>query len=148
MYPITKSDLIALNELYHHLHTVSDRDVDTANIYRLAVERSRSPRVNVPAIGDLVSIDGKGLARVDSIEGDSAIIVRNPYTPFISCKWHDSYPRISLSISGGPFESIPLKKFVFDREQFADFCFFGSYGPCANGAVDFQALVNLFRIKK
>lgn len=142
----TKETLILENESYNHQHGVTDSDVTMANIYITAIEKSRS-RLNRPVAGDIVMIKGK-IAHIESVDNNAVSVCEFAMTPFISCKFNDSTARISTNTSGGPWKGIDIGDFLpTDDQRLKRFCFFGSCGMIANGAVHFQALVNVFKQK-
>lgn len=143
----TKDTLLPLNARFNNQHGLNEQDVKMANIYKMAIEMSRS-RLGKPQCGDIVMMDDYNAAHIEEIEDDHARVCQFPYVPFISCKFHDSIARISTNTSGGPWQSIEINKLTCLKEQKEKrFCFFGHCGMTANGSVEFRGLVNVFKIK-
>lgn len=134
------------NEFFGLHHTLTQTDVDTANVYKLAIERSRS-RLSRPEVGDVLMINGKP-AHIEQVENGEVSICENPYLPFIRCRFMDSNASITTSTSGGPWKSISLDRVEKTKETTRKrFTFFGSCGMRAHGAVEFTAVVNVFNLK-
>ena len=70
-------------------------------------------------------------------------VCAKPYVPFISLGSHD---KINVSTSGGPFFGFSNEDLEYVGEDERLFCDWGHSGPCANGAIDFKAKVNRWRI--
>ncbi len=142
----TKETLLLENESYNHQHGLSDSDVTMANIYSVAIEKSRS-RLHKPKAGDIVMVNGK-IAHIESVDNDDVSVCEFAMTPFITCKFNDSNAHISCNTSGGPWRGVKIENLEDTGEQKEkSFCFFGSCGMCANGAVHITALVNVFNLK-
>ena len=148
----TKETLIGENELSNSYNPITEKDVNLANLYMLAIETTRSSFTPKP--GDiLIKKDGKQY-HIDEIENfgirkkDKITIVENAYVPFTRFKAMDDSITISLSTSGGPFSSISVDKIQNTGiKQKATFGFFGSCGPCANGQRTIRAFVNIWEEK-
>lgn len=123
-------------------------DFETAENLASVIEFDREMK-NTPMVGDLVSgayYDGRHPYKygiITNVNGDKVTICAHPYTPFTRI----INGKISLSVSGGPFISHDVKELrhVCDNVE-NNFCFFGSEGACAGGAVVFPAGVRSWEI--
>jgi hypothetical protein len=136
------------NELSDNCHPLTGKDLQLANIYKLAIEASRSSIAPKP--GDvLIKKDGKQY-HIDEVENEflkkgKITVVENAYVPFTRLKIADDSIKISLSTSGGPFTGVDRDKIKnTGLQQLATFGFFGSCGACANGQRTIKALVNIW----
>lgn len=150
------------NSIYHLENTVNDRDEQFCNLYTQIIALSR--RTWQPVAGDTIIIDGKR-AHIDTAESYTAIsanfakkpvgmiklgVCYQPMTPFIRATLGDSSAKLSLSTSGGPWDSIEIEsqRLVLTGQEQKFFCFFGHSGARANGAIDFDATINVWEITK
>lgn len=124
-----------------HLHLL-DVDVSHANHLSELIESTRNPDRPMP--GDIVEFttrygDFYPNAHIESIEKGELYICEQPYTPFVDAVNREIY----YSTSGGAWSHIPnnLKWIGRRPKRFTDW---GHCGPCADGAVDFFAEVNVW----
>lgn len=143
-------ELKQINGLYHHEHILSEKDVEMVNKYIKHIENTRNN--TVPKAGDIVEYTDKHGNYYPSahIDGDgweenSFHICEKPYTPFITRMMNDG---IRMSTSGGAWASIPKDKLLYKGTAPKLFCDWGTCGPCAHGAVDFIATVNVWEYKE
>lgn len=143
----TKDSLKAENELSDHYNPITDKDVNLANIYKLAIETSRSKLAPKP--GDIF-VDKMGKQyHIDEVKNEylkkgKATIVENAYVPFTRIRIADDNIKIFLDTSGGPFTGYDVENMEYFGKQLASFGFFGSCGACANGQRVIRANVNMF----
>lgn len=143
-------DLETLREINQrycgHPHILTNEDVEMANnwVAKIQNERIGDPKVTP---GDLVQLttlygDYYGRALVHSVEEDGHVYVcEQPYTPFV---YVDSYGKVGMSASGGGWSHIPKGQMRYAGKGKRFFCDWGFCGPCADGAVDFEAEVNVW----
>lgn len=136
-----------INQRYcGHPHILTNSDVEMVNnwISKIQHERMGEPKVTP---GDLVQLttrygDYYGRALVHSVEEDGHVYVcEQPYTPFV---YVDSYGKVGMSASGGSWSHIPKGQMRYVGKGKRFFCDWGFCGPCADGAVDFEAEVNVW----
>jgi hypothetical protein len=49
-------------------------------------------------------------------------------------------------VSGGPFFLVREEEITYEGKQLKRFCTWGHLGPCGNGAIDFHAEVNVWKM--
>ena len=129
------------NMLYDSEHGVTFSDVQRVNELIKIIEGSRTV---VPQVGDIILYTDKNgyyyeNAHIERISDDGLYICEKPYVPFVT---KGSYG-ISTSTSGGAWTYIPCNlKYAGKKKK--RFCVWGHGGPQANGAVDFEATVNVW----
>jgi hypothetical protein len=149
-----KQQLISINSSYHSEHVVTDADVEKANKLSASIEESRSDFM--PVEGDrVIYTDAYGktyewaLFAGKSMYGDDSYsLCENAYTPFVYIAKDGS---IRTNASGGAWPRIShedLKNFKFVKKDRATFCDFGHCGWTANGAFNFQAVINVWELKR
>ena len=149
MQKYTIETLLPLNGSYHMAHRLSQADVDMANKYRTIIEASRSNNHIQP--GDIVELytqhgdyhRNAHFEKWDSVNNNWSVCEK-PSTPFV---WlNSSENNICCSTSGGPWMCVPgnLRLIGKRRKLFMEW---GHCGSCANGAVTFEAEVNVWEYK-
>jgi hypothetical protein len=135
-----------LNQSYDYDHRVTQLDVDKVNEWVKIIENSRS---KVPQVGDIVEFTNEHgncyrNAHIEKTENNKLNICEQPYIPFISLS--DS-GKIYTSTSGGAWSNIPSDlKLIEQKEKY--FNVWGHMGACGNGAVNFEAMVNVWEYKE
>lgn len=131
-----------INQSYDYQHRINELDVDKANKWVTFIESTRNK--NMPQIGDIVEFTDKHGnyykdSHIEKIEDDMLNICEQPYIPFVGT--HNN--KLYTSTSGGAWANIPQTlKLIGKREKlFKDW---GHCGACANGAINFQAIVNVW----
>ncbi len=143
-----KESLIQVNPSYHADHGISDKDVFMANVYKLAIESSRS-RLGQPYPGDILWVNGER-THIETVEDGKVTYCRFAMTPFTSIRFNGSHATIKTDTSGGPWGSIPLEAVAgtctaIQEKKKKAFCFWGGAGMRANGAITIYATVNVFK---
>jgi hypothetical protein len=143
--------LIAINGSYHMNHRVLQSDVDLANSYVEIIENSRTD--DGIQVGDIVEYTDKhgGYYRNAHFESYGSMtenmwhICEHPQIPFIGLTGDKK--NIRCSTSGGAWTDIPgnLKLIGKRKKYFMDW---GHCGSCADGAVTFEALVNVWEYRQ
>lgn len=142
----TKETLSAINSRYDF--PINDLDVAKANGYVELIERTRS--TVTPKPGDIFQyLDSFGEyfpnCHIEKeATGLGGNVCEHAYVPFIS-------PRedgISCFASGGPWTDIPFNKMVYVGKAKKRFCDWGSCGARANGAIEFEAEVSVWRYEE
>lgn len=139
----TRETLTPLNQGFISAHyRLTDSDVDLANKLVDLIEQTRNPDRPMP--GDIVEFttvhgDFYPNAHVENAYENGLYICEQPYIPFVS----DAGGKPSFSTSGGAWCEIPrnLKRIGTRPKLFNEF---GHLGPCANGAIEFCAEVNVW----
>lgn len=145
----TKETLVKRNGIFAAEHFLNDKDVTLANIYKLAIEASRSNFA--PKAGDILIMKDGTRRHIDKVENKylkdgKLTIVEGAYTPFTSLSILDETITVKLNTSGGPWSSIQAENVEFTGEQKEKaFGFFGSCGMRANGQLQIDAMVNVWR---
>lgn len=123
---------------------LTQSDVDMVNMWARRIESTRDPDRPV-AMDTLRYYNEYGdyyehalISKVD--EAGNAEICEIPYTPFLfgddSC--------VGGSASGGAWGHLPIKDFTYVGQEKSLFTDWGHCGACADGAVDFEATVNVW----
>ena len=144
----TRERNIGFINLYGDLN---QRDWDMIKMYREKIATERMKHSGVPLPGDIVEgayYNGKFPFKNGVIESAKGFqkplsVCAKPYVPFISLVSRD---KINVSASGGPFFGFSNEDLEYVGEDERLFCDWGHSGPCANGAIDFKAKVNRWRI--
>lgn len=140
----THEQLLELNESYHQDHTLTEDDVEMANYLATLVEATRNQYI--PICGDIIEYTDKhGFyypnGHIAAASSDEIYLCEQPYVPFLS--EHPKKFGITTSTSGGAWAHIPSRvKYLGKRLK--EFKQFGHCGGRANGAVTFQAEVNVW----
>ena len=140
--------LLPLNELYHHDHRLTQKDVDMANKLVRHIERTRNPHVQ--KVGDRVRYttrygDFYGNALLEAVRKDGTFsICLCPYVPFV---WATA-GGIGCAVSGGPSTVVTPHALYPAGTVQGDFCDWGHCGACGNGAVRFCAEVPLWEYRE
>lgn len=149
MYTI--ESLKEINQLYDYSHGITLSDVDMANNYVEVIQLSRTD--DRPQVGDIVEFTTRHgdyyrsahIEAFDRYHEGLWDICEQPYTPFI---WlTDDKNNIKCNTSGGAWSSMPNDVKLIGK-RLKTFCDWGSCGACANGAVHFQAEVNVWEYKE
>jgi len=138
--------LIPLNSVYHAAHRVLESDVAMANMYKAIIESSRTDdRIQAGDILELTTQHGNYFkdAHIEKLDQESNrwTVCEAPHTPFI---WlNDTKDNIRCSTGGGIWTSVPnnLQLIGKRKKLFKDW---GHCGSCADGAVAFEAEVNVW----
>lgn len=138
----TKSELKLINASYDQQHGVNEKDVEIVNNIIPIIECSRD--IEGPQVGDIIEFTNKygdyfTNAHVDEIRDDKIYICEKPYVPFVSAYRN----KISTSTSGGAWSWIPRNlKYIGSKNK--HFYIWGHSGACGNGALIFNAEVNVW----
>ena len=143
----TKETLAEINQRFLNSHYFIDEyDVEKANRYVYLLESTRSTATPQP--GDIVRYTNKwgdyyAHAHIESInEEGGAHICESPYVPF---SWADAdNKKMLFSTSGGAWGRIETNRMTYVGTEKKTFCDWGHCGPCANGAIDFEATVSVW----
>ena len=145
-------ELIAINQRYLNDHKViTESDIKNIENLTALIELTRDN--TTPKIGDIVKYTTKygdyyAKALITNVfEDNSFEICEMPYTPFVCC-YDNKTNNIKMSVSGGAFHNFGKKMFKYVGKGQRKFCDWGACGPCANGAIDFIATVNIWEIKE
>lgn len=142
----TKESLKFINDRYCKIghHTINEADVQKANGLQALIERTRS--TEFPKAGDILQyLDNFGEyfqnAHIEkatlNVGGN---ICEHASVPFIS-KMEDG---ISCNASGGSWHDVPFEKMKYVGKANKRFCFWGSCGACAHGAIEIVAEVSVW----
>jgi hypothetical protein len=129
------------NFSYDREHGVTQSDVDKANMYVALIESSRNAKL--PASGDIVQLTDRhgnyyGNAHIERVDS-KVYVCEQPYVPFIK----PDKTGIFCNTSGGAWLNIPVQlKLIGKRSK--RFCDWGHCGACGNGAIHFNAEVNVW----
>lgn len=122
---------------------LAQSDVDMANKWVRRIESTRNHAKPV-ALDTLRYYneygDYYGHALIERVDGYEAEICEVPYTPFLF--GDDNY--VGCSASGGAWARLPIKDFTYVGQEKSLFTDWGHCGACADGAVDFEATVNVW----
>ena len=140
--------LAEINWSYDNEHKVRQFDVDMANRWVEFIESTRNNEF--PQVGDIVEYTNKhgnyhGNAHIDKIEDlpkdiDAIYICENPHVPFVSAINN----KLMTSTSGGSWTFI-TKDVKLIGQRHKKFCDWGHGGARGNGAVEFEAKVNVWQ---
>lgn len=139
----TIESLSALNPRFVRAHfRITQGDVDHINELIKCIESSRK---NIPVAGDMVRITNEWSeysphAHIESAKADELYICESPYIPFV-CSSGDA---LYFTTSGGPWGFYKSSDLKYVGKELKYFCDWGHCGPCGDGAIDFQAEVNVW----
>lgn len=123
-----------------------ESDINKANAYVELIEKSRSE--TEPRIGDIVQYtneygDYYMSAHIEKVyENEDVYICEQPYVPFTYINSNNN--GICCNTSGGAWRNLPKDKLVYVGKREKRFCDWGSCGPCADGAIEFEAEVSVW----
>ena len=144
----TKETLAEINSRYMICgrHILTDSDVGKANEYVQIIENTRSK--TMPKAGDRIIYttdfgEYYRYAHIERVENGQAYICESPSVPFI----HKDNDGILCSASGGAWCYVDIAKFTYVGTEKKTFCDWGSCGACADGAIEFEANVSLWKYK-
>ena len=136
---------------------INQDDIAMMENYRKAIEDARDAVKDrpVPLTGDIVEgayYDGKYPFKNGVIESTphwkkELSVCAQPYTPFIHFRTNEQ-KEIGLSVSGGPFFGFNIEDLEYVGADTRWFCDWGHSGVCAQGALDFPARVNRWKVKQ
>lgn len=143
----TKETLASINDRYIKCghHWLNDIDVKKANEFVNLIESTRS--TETPKAGDILIFTDKfgeyfPNAHIDkAATGYGGNICEHAYVPFISAKADG----ILCNTSGGAWHDVLFSKMEYVGTQSKRFCFWGSCGACADGAVEIEAKVSVWK---
>ena len=148
MYTI--ETLTEINGSYHAEHRLQQSDVDIANKYVEIIEKSRTD--DEIQVGDMIELTVKygdyyKHAHVENFnpETDNWSVCEKPSVPFVSLS--KTKDNIRCNTSGGPWSSVPNNLNLIGKRKkiFKDW---GHRGVCGNGAINFEATVNVWEYKQ
>ena len=142
----TKGTLFLINDRYCKIgkHWISDGDVEKANRLVDLIESTRSKKKPKP--GDILCYtDSFGgyysHAHIEKVDlGYGGNICKCAYVPFIS----EREDGIRCSTSGGPWTDVAFSDMKYVGKEKKRFCFWGSCGACADGAIEIEAEVSVW----
>lgn len=140
---VTINELKVFNESYDMQYGLNKVDEVKIQTIIPLIENSRGTE---PKVGDIVqftNLHGEyyAFAHIDSVCMDQLYICEKPYVPFIEINTHTN--KIKASTSGGAWYFIP-KNICYVGSAKKLFKTWGHNGPCANGAVHFNAEVSVW----
>ena len=144
MYDI--ESLTKINRRFVHAHfKITERDVGHINNLIGRIENSRC---NFPTVGDVVRVTNKWgeyypHAHIETSSENKLYICECPFIPFV----YLDESHIWTTTSGGPWEYCNANDLVYVGKELKTFCDWGHCGPCADGAIEFQAEVNVWEYK-
>lgn len=145
-------ELNEINMRYLQEHyEITERDKSNINKIIKIIENTRDN--TQPKTGDIVVFTSqhgeyyKNAIISNSFDGDDFEICKCPYTPFFS-SYEDLTKNIKISVSGGAFHTFNKNMFKYKGKKQRLFCDWGICGPCADGAIDFYATVNIWEVKE
>lgn len=142
----TLESLKEINNRFCRSHEMTEYDVEKANEYVELIENSRSKLES--KIGDMIQYTNEygeyfEKAHIDEIYEDGELyICERPYVPFVGVNENNN--GISCSTSGGAWEYLSKEKLTYVGKSKKRFCVWGNCGACADGAVEFEAEVNVW----
>lgn len=144
----TKESLAKINARFLGTHyTLTDSDVQMANKYVDLIESTRSE--TTPKAGDILVLTNKygeyyPKAHIEHV-GDcyGGNVCENAYVPFVSMH-RDG---IRCSTSGGSWLTVDPSEMKYVGEMPKKFCDWGHCGGCADGAIEFVAMVSVWEWK-
>lgn len=142
MYTIESLKPLNARFLSTHLH-LTDWDVQMVNKWVNRVEATRDKAK--PVAMDTLRYYNKygdyyAHALISRIEDGQAAVCEVPYTPFL----YESGGSVGGSASGGAWAGLPVADMVYVGQEKRLFTDWGHCGACADGAVDFEATVNVW----
>ena len=142
----TLESLKEINNRFCGSHEMTKYDVEKVNEYVKLIENSRSKLES--KIGDMIQYTNEygeyfEKAHIDEIYEDGELdICERPYVPFVGVNENNN--GISCSTSGGAWEYLSKGKLTYVGKSKKRFCVWGNCGACADGAVEFEAEVNVW----
>lgn len=139
----TIESLSKINTRFLSTHyALTQNDVDMANDYVELIRRSRNQ--NTPVIGDIVRYtdeDGNyyEYAHIDKIYDGMAEVCEHANSYI-----YDNDCGLGFSTSGGSWHYIDIAKMKYVGMEEKRFWHFGHCGACADGGIDFMAVVNVW----
>ena len=147
---MTWEDFEKINLRYDNSHGLTDADYNKA-MSRIELITAGHKAVKTPQVGDLVEggyWDGHhpykyGL--IEKVNTDGTVYIC--YEPMIPFVYFNDMLELRLSVSGGPFGTHRMEELqlVSDEDE-RYFCDWGTWGACANGAINFKAPVRRWKI--
>lgn len=141
----TKETLATINHRYINCgyHSLTDADVQKANDFVTLIESTRS--TTEPKAGDILQYTDEygeyfSKAHIEEADRGNGYICENAYVPFISSRKFG----ISCCASGGSWHNVELADMKYVGKAKKRFCFWGSCGACADGAVEIIAEVSVW----
>ncbi len=146
----TLETLAAINSGYLAEHfIIRAADIEKVNALIVEIERKRDmqERQPTPTDGDIVICEratGEIIASSGHLENASwaggMMVCIHPFNaPFI-------FPMTASHASGGPWIMADLEKMEYIGKQLKTFCTWSTMGARKNGALDFQAEVNVWKM--
>ena len=148
MYTI--ESLTEINASFHMEYKINQSDVDIANKYVEIIEKSRTD--DAIQAGDIIELTTKHgdyyrNAHVENLDSETNewSVCEKPSVPFVYIS--EITNKIKCNTSGGPWSSVPnnLKLLGTRKKMFTDW---GHCRSCANGAIEFEATVNVWEYKQ
>ena len=139
-----KESLAAINARFLGEHRIHVSDIELANRWVKIIEESRS--LDRPVIGDIVRLTTKygdyyQRAHIDAIDGEgNASVCEQPYVPFI----RELPVGFCVSTSGGTWQHCYTSRMKLVGQEPKRFCDWGNCGACKDGAIEFEAIVNVW----
>lgn len=147
MAAYTLATLANINQRFNGSHLINESDVEKANAYVELIESTRS--TTEPKAGDILQLTDKyGIyypkAHIEFTDGSrfGGNICEHAYVPFIG-KRRDG-KGITCSTSGGAWQDVAPKAMKYVGKAKKRFCDWGNCGACADGAIEFEALVSVW----
>jgi len=140
----TFETLLEINQSYDSEHRLRQSDVDMANRYVRLIEGTRSDKE--PRAGDRIRFTTKhgdyhNLGHIEEILEVRIVSCLEPYIPFIRAVGDTG---IRCNTSGGPWQGAPVNEVKYVGKEQKTFKDWGYVGPRGNGAVYFDAEVNVW----
>jgi hypothetical protein len=145
---MTREELVTINDRYIKCghHWLNEIDVSKANSLINLIESTRS--VTEPKPGDILRFTDRygEVYPCAHIEKESLRVGGNicyhAYVPFITERKDGT--GIRCSASGGSWNDVSFPDMRYVGKAKKRFCFWGSSGPCADGAVEIEAEVSVW----
>ncbi|MFY0520592.1 DUF4121 family protein [Lysinibacillus sp. UGB7] len=140
----TINALKIFNESYDDQYGINEIDLEIIHEIIPIIENTRDN--SKPQVGDIVQFTNRSgeyhaYAHIESVTNDSVYICEKPYVPFVEAVQNGE--KIKTSTSGGAWFYIPQEiRFVGMAKK--AFKAWGHNGPCANGAIQFDAEVSVW----
>ena len=146
------NSLAAKNLSFDKKYGLNNSDLEKVNKIIRVIEATRTED---PEPGDIIQCIGPKAEYLNghlerSISNEYSTICVNPYIPFTSMYKHknDTF-HVSFDSSGGYWLSCTDRNmYEYIGKSLKTFKTWGNYGPCAGGAVHFQAVVNVWKLFK
>lgn len=140
----TIETLSSINHRFNGSHQIDESDVEKANEYVKLIETTRS--TTEPKPGDILRFTDKyGIyypcAHIEKPDlGIGGNVCEHSYVPFIWKKENG----IGCQASGGSWQDVDFADMKYVGKAKKRFCDWGNCGACANGAIEFEALVSVW----